>query len=191
MMRKKVLLLMIISMGSWYTAQVGINQVNPNLSSDLELGSKNKTLLLNRVPTTGSVSNPTNGMMIYDVSEECVKAFQGGQWSKCLGKGLLKTSNSLSSTLSLSCASAVISPSPVAGQSYNGTLTIPYTGGNGSSYTAQSLEANGLSAVLPAGSFTKGSGNLQYSITGTLRRADKIPFNIDIAGIKCTIATIK
>lgn len=178
---------MIIGMGSLYHAQVGINQANPHLSADLELGSQNKTLILNRVPNTGAVSNPADGMMIYDISEECVKAFQAGKWSKCLGKGLLRTSNSLSSP-SLLCSSAVISPSPVTGQSYKGILTIPYTGGNGISYQSQNLQVNGLTAVLSAGNLASGNGNLQYSITGIPVSANSTVFNIDITGSKCAVS---
>lgn len=186
-MKKKVLLLLIIGIASLCYAQVGIGTANPHLSADLELGSQNKTLILNRVPNTSAISNPADGMMIYDISEECVKAYQEGKWSKCLGKGLLKTSNSLS----LSCASAVISPAPVIGQPYRGILTIPYTGGNGISYQSQSLQANGLTAVLPAGNFLKGTGSIQYSVTGTPSRANNTIFNIDIAGSKCAGISVK
>ncbi|OCA71090.1 hypothetical protein BBH99_03380 [Chryseobacterium contaminans] len=187
-MKKKILLMITFSFSVLSFAQVGIKTDNPNLSSDLELGSNNKTLLLNRVPTTASVANPVNGMMIYDQSEECVKAYQNGKWSKCLGKGL-SGKKTLMSSVSLLCNSATISPNPVAGQPFKGTLTIPYTGGNGGSYGAQSIQANGLTAILPVGNFALGNGTLQYSVTGTPDRTGNITFNTNIAGNTCSVAS--
>lgn len=187
-MKKNVLLLISFSFSVLSFAQVGIKKDNPNLSSDLELGSNNKTLLLNRVPNTAAVANPVNGMMIYDQSEECVKAYQNGKWSKCLGKGL-NGKKALASSVSLLCTSATISPNPVAGQPFKGTLTIPYTGGNGGSYEAQTIQTNGLTATLPVGNFVIGNGSLQYSITGTPDKTGNITFNANIAGNTCSVVS--
>ncbi|MCS4304380.1 hypothetical protein [Chryseobacterium sp. BIGb0232] len=186
-MKKNVLLLITFSFSVLSFAQVGIKQENPNLSSDLELGSNNKTLLLNRVPNTAAVANPVNGMMIYDISEECVKAFQADKWSKCLGKGLIGK-KALMNPVSLSCTSATVSPSPIAGQAYKGVLTVPYTGGNGGVYDAVSIQTNGLTAALPAGQFAIGNGRLQYSITGTPDRTGNITLNVNVAGNTCSVA---
>lgn len=181
-MKKKLLLPICISISTLSLAQVGINQPNPNLSADLELGSTNKSLLLNRIPNTGVINNPVNGMLIYDVSEQCVKAFQGGVWSQCFWK---------ESPFALACASAVFNPSPaIQGQSYSGTLTIPYTGGDGSAYTAQSITSNGLTAVLPAGVFASGNGTLQYSIAGNPTSVAPAIFNISIKGSTCSALTL-
>ncbi|SDI67263.1 hypothetical protein [Chryseobacterium jejuense] len=187
-MKKKVLLMITFSFSVLSLAQVGIKKDNPHLSSDLELGSNNKTLLLNRVPNTAAVANPVNGMMIYDQSEECVKAYQNGKWSKCLGKGLIGK-KALASPISLLCTSATVSPNPVSGQAFKGTLTIPYTGGNGSSYEAQSIQTNGLTATLPVGNFVVGNGSLQYSITGIPDRTGNITFNANIAGNTCSVVS--
>ncbi|PQA94562.1 hypothetical protein B0A69_08855 [Chryseobacterium shigense] len=98
-------------------AQVGIKKDNPHLSTDLELGSNNKALILNRVQNTDAVPNPVNGMMIYDLSEECVKAYQSGKWSKCLGKNLRAKKNS--GPLSLSKNSVNLPHDFNSGQSYH------------------------------------------------------------------------
>lgn len=185
-MKKNVLLLIACCFSVLFFAQVGIKKENPNLSADLELGSTTKTLLLNRVPNTAAVANPVNGMMIYDLSEECVKAYQADKWSKCLGKGL-NGRKAFAGPVSLSCSSAAVSPNPVAGQAFKGTLTIPYTGGDGRSYQAQSIQANGLTASLPAGNFVLGNGSLQYSITGTPDSTGNITFNANIAGNACVV----
>ncbi len=185
---KKNVLLIALSFNAFCYAQIGIKKDNPHSSADLELGSENKTLLLNRVANTNAVPNPVDGMMIYDQSEECVKAYQAGKWSKCLGTSTLKTSSPLHS-LSLSCSSATLSPAPKVGQPYKGMLVIPYTGGDGSSYQPQSIQANGLTAELAVGNFVRGNGSLQYSVTGIPDKAGNITFNVNIAGKTCSVTS--
>lgn len=76
-------------LGTYATAQIGIKTDTQNPSVDLELGSTDKALLLNRVANTNTVSNPANGMLIYDISEDCVKVYQADKWSKCIWKNPL------------------------------------------------------------------------------------------------------
>ncbi|WP_370901395.1 hypothetical protein [Chryseobacterium gossypii] len=181
-MKKKLLLPIYITISSFSFSQVGINQPNPNLSADLELGSTNKSLLLNRIPNTGVIKNPVNGMLIYDVSEQCVKAFQRGAWSNCFWK---------ESSFALICASAVFNPaSATQNQPYTGTLTIPYTGGDGSAYAAQTYQANGLTATLSAGNFATGNGTLQFNVIGTPVSASPAVFNISINGSTCSALSL-
>ncbi|PQA94561.1 hypothetical protein B0A69_08850 [Chryseobacterium shigense] len=180
---KKLLLTIYFSVSSLSFAQVGINEANPHLSADLELGSKNKSLLLNRVPNTGAVANPVNGMIIYDVAEQCVKAFQGGAWSQCFWKE--------NAAFALTCASAVFAPTTATqGQSYTGTLTIPYTGGDGSAYSGQTIQSNGLVATLAAGTFSTGAGSLQFSVTGFPVTSGSAVFSITINGSTCSSITL-
>lgn len=182
-MKKKLLLPIYFSLCSFAVAQVGINQPNPNLSADLELGSTNKSLLLNRVPNTGAIANPVNGMLIYDVAEQCVKAFQGGAWSQCFWKD--------NPEFALTCASAVFAP-PTAtqGQPYTGTLTIPYTGGDGSAYPGQTIQSNGLTATLAPGTFAVGNGSLQFSVTGFPVASGTAVFSITVNGSTCSTISI-
>lgn len=182
-MKKKLLLPIYISISAFASAQVGINQPNPNISADLELGSTNKSLLLNRIPNTGVINNPVNGMLIYDVSEQCVKAFQGGAWSKCFWKE--------NTVFTLNCAAAAFTPnSATQGQVYNGTLTIPYTGGDGSSYPDQTFQTNGLTATLTAGTFAVGNGTLQLKVAGYPITSGTATFNITVNGSSCPAITL-
>ncbi|MCQ9641030.1 hypothetical protein MP478_16725 [Chryseobacterium sp. WG14] len=125
-MRKKLLLQISICFNVLTFAQVGIKKENPHLSTDLELGSNNKALILNRVPNTNAIPNPANGMMIYDLSEECVKAYQSGKWSKCLGKNL--RAKQASDPLSLSKGSVDLPHDFIAWQFYR-EQDITYTQG--------------------------------------------------------------
>ncbi|TZF92718.1 hypothetical protein FW781_20215 [Chryseobacterium panacisoli] len=182
-MKKKLLLTTCLSITTFSFAQVGINQPNPHLSADLELGSTNKSLLLNRVPNTGAINNPVNGMLIYDVSEQCVKAFQGGAWSQCFWKE--------TTSFALLCSSAAFNPaSATQNQPYSGTLTIPYTGGDGSAYTTQVYQANGLTATLVPGNFQVGNGTLQFNVIGTPVSTSPAVFNITVNGSTCSAISL-
>ena len=63
---------------------VGINAPNPETSALLELRSSNQALLLTRVPNTAAITTPVNGMILYDNSTSCVKAYENSAWSTCL-----------------------------------------------------------------------------------------------------------
>jgi len=61
---------------------MGTNQPNPNAL--LDLSSINKALLLPRIANTGAVSSPVNGMMVYDISSNCIKSYENSIWTPCL-----------------------------------------------------------------------------------------------------------
>jgi len=85
--------------------RVGIGTTAPVTSSILELNSTSRALLLTRVATTASITNPINGMLIYDISANCVKAYENGAWSGCIssgsGSGTANQSTVIPSTISL------------------------------------------------------------------------------------------
>ena len=61
-------------------AQVGINTTSPATSSDLELASTDKTLLLNRVSSTAKITSPVDGMVFYHSVQKCFKGYANGTW---------------------------------------------------------------------------------------------------------------
>lgn len=65
-------------------AQVGIGTTTPLAGSILELKASDKAFLLTRVATTAAVTTPVNGMMVYDISSNCIKGYQNGAWTGCL-----------------------------------------------------------------------------------------------------------
>ncbi|MBB4805937.1 uncharacterized protein (TIGR02145 family) [Chryseobacterium defluvii] len=166
-------------------SQVGIGTATPHTSADLELGSPNKALYLNRVANTSLIDDPQPGMLIYDLEDKCVKAYQGdpSAWSDCL---IGSPVNGVGTVASLNCGSAAFSPaSGTQGTAYTGTLTVPYTGGNGGPYGSQSFAQDGLTFTLPAGNFANGAGNLVYNITGTPTATGTISVNITAGGQSC------
>ncbi|MGG7437250.1 hypothetical protein ACQ7CU_04135 [Chryseobacterium arthrosphaerae] len=177
----KYITLMLIIMGNVVFSQVGIGTSTPHTSSDLDLGDTNKALYLNRVSDTSVINDPQPGMMVFDVSEQCIKAYQDSpaKWSGCMG--------SVSGTVSgLTCSSASFSPATATqGAVYTGTLTIPYTGGNGGTYPSQSFTQNGLTFTLTAGNFSMGNGNVVYNINGTPVTSGTTSVNITAGGQSC------
>ena len=63
---------------------VGIGTGTPATDALLDLTSASKALLLTRVANTAAVVNPVNGMLIYDISSNCVKSYENNAWSVCL-----------------------------------------------------------------------------------------------------------
>ena len=78
-----------------------------------------------------------------------------------------------------------------AGTAYTGTVTVPYTGGNGAAYTAGTAIAStgvtGLTATLQAGNLATGAGNLTYSLSGTPSAAGTASFALSFGGQSCTL----
>ena len=83
---KKLFLLTLLLFAFAVTAQVkiGNNPTTLGTSSLLELESTNKGLVLPRVANTAAITAPVNGMIIYDLSSNCIKGYENGIWSDCL-----------------------------------------------------------------------------------------------------------
>lgn len=124
-------------------------------------------------------------MVIYDLTDKCIKAYQGNPagWSGCI----IGNSGLTGSVTSINCAGAYFTPNfATVGQTYTGTLTVPYTGGNGGIYPAQTTTVNGLTFNLPLGVFATGDGNVVYNVTGTPTTAGTTTVNITIGGQSCS-----
>jgi hypothetical protein len=91
----------------------------------------------------------------------------------------------------LTCASATNSGALVQGVSAaNVSSNVPYTGGNGGTYTAQTITSTGvtgLTATRAAGNLVQGAGILTYTITGTPSSTGTASFAISVGGQSCTL----
>jgi formylglycine-generating enzyme required for sulfatase activity len=91
----------------------------------------------------------------------------------------------------LNCTSAIHSGLLYSGLQTNGVLSlVPYTGGNGGIYGSQMVNStgvSGLTASLVEGTFSNGSGNLSYAITGTPSGVGTASFALNIGGRQCTL----
>ena len=165
--------------------RVGIGTTTPQ--AVLEVKSTNSGLLLPRVANTAAVTTAVNGMLIYDISSECVKSYEDNTWSECLSSPGI-----VGEIASLDCAGATHNGSVVNGSPLSGVSSvISYTGGNGGIYNAKVVNSTGitgLTATLASGSLTTGNGTLTYTITGTPSGPGTANFAISIAEQACTLS---
>jgi hypothetical protein len=104
-------------------------------------------------------------------------------------------------TRTVALPAATITALDCAGATHNGTLTsgtaasgvssvISYTGGNGGTYTTQTITSTGvtgLTATLTAGTIASGAGTITYTITGTPVASGTASFAISLGGQSCTL----
>ncbi len=128
-MKKYLLIITIILIPFITFSQVGIGTTNPYSTSILDLTASNRALLLPRVANTAAVAVPLNGMMIYDISSNCVKSYENSVWTDCLSA---TQSNIISNTVTVNCATAgfvgnmvntVVNTNNASGVHYRVTLT--------------------------------------------------------------------
>ena len=95
---------------------------------------------------------------------------------------------------SLSCESTKLTGSLIENTPVNAvTISIVYSGGNGGSYSSQSVTSTGvvgLTATLQAGTFSNGNGNLIFIVSGTPSAAGNAFFSLNIAGKECTVSIL-
>lgn len=180
---------------------VGIGTITPDASSILELnvdglnsGSKKGFLgprvALKSNTDTITIPKPANGLLVYNLGTDPNFVYtgyifwNGTQWKSIDGRPLIP-----GSIQNLTCNRVTAIPSSyTAGQSYSGFMIIPYTGGDGGLYPAQTIgPVNGLTAKLEAGQFNIGNGALRYTVTGTptLTSPGTTKFTVTIGNKTC------
>ena len=95
-MKKYTTLLVALFISATSFAQVGVGTNTPTAGAILELKAADKALLLTRIANTAAVTTPVNGMMVYDISTNCIKGYQNGAWTGCLSACAANTSNASS-----------------------------------------------------------------------------------------------
>lgn len=162
----------------------------PQSSAILELESTNKGFLAPRVTLSSNtdattISSPATGLLVYNTGTGGLTTagymfWNGTEWRTLEGHSL-----AAAAVTALQCSAAVLSPASTNGVSYTGTLTIPYTGGNGGTYAAASVTANGLTATRPAGRLNNGAGVLTYNVSGTPGASATTTFAISLGTASC------
>jgi len=108
----------------------------------------------------------------------------------CKKKSSTTDGSSTASISALTCASTTLSGTLYASTAFTGTATVPYTGGNGGTYSAgtaiSSTGVTGLTATLQAGTLASGAGSIVYTITGTASGAGTATFAITFGGQTCS-----
>ncbi|CAA7391357.1 FISUMP domain-containing protein [Chryseobacterium fistulae] len=87
----------------------------------------------------------------------------------------------------LDCATATFNPSTLAQGTAvtGGILTVPYTGGNGANYPAETVTVNGLTFTRNGGTLATGNGTLQYSFSGTPTTAGAMNVHVTLGDKSC------
>lgn len=193
---KNIITLAILLATAGLSAQVGIGTKTPDASAILDINVDNlpanakKGLLPPRMSTgeRDAIASPAEGLTIYNTTNKCIEYWNATNWiSAC--DGSVVTTQPITA---LTCSSAGFSTSHFyVSESYLGTATVPYTGGNGTGYSAgtsiASTGVTGLTATLQAGTLATGDGNLTYNITGTASTRGFASFAISFGGQSCTM----
>lgn len=149
--------------------KIGDNPSTMGASSALELESSSKSLVITRVASTNAISSPVNGMIVYDVSANCIKGFENGSWSGCYG--------ATTPSVEVSCGgfSGTYNPNiPLSGAEYSITLINNTFGSSTVGFQTSDLVLSGVSGYsvssVSASSITLAAGQsatITYSISGT------------------------
>lgn len=174
---KKIIYLGLLFAGLTSSAQVkiGDNPTNLGASSSLELESTNKALVLTRVANTAAITTPVNGMIVYDLSSNCVKAYENGVWSNCLSAGATP-----GTSLTVDCNTSGIvgdftNGVALSGASFSVKIINNSSANSTLSFAAGDLALSGASAGITVGTPTPASATLNpgqqvtvvYPLSGT------------------------
>lgn len=176
------------------TGSVGIGITLPNNSAKLDISSTNKGVLLPKIalnsPTDQvTVPSPATGLLLYNTGVSGLGYTGYVFWNGTEWRTFNNSSTKPGTIGTISCTSVSLSPSSyTSGVAYNGSMTVPYTNGDGGTYPAQTIgPVNGLTATLAAGNFNIGSGNLIYTVSGTptVTSPTTTTFPLSIGGQTC------
>ena len=115
----------------------------------------------------------------------------------CLGQAtgtpyIIATSTKVPTVTGLICGTATIIGGLIPGVAASGvSASVPYTGGDGGSYSSQTVSSTGitgLTATLAAGTLAIGSGSVVYTITGIPSAPGPASFAISLGGQTCTLS---
>jgi uncharacterized protein (TIGR02145 family) len=168
---------------------IGIGTVAPNTTAIADLTSTTQGFLMPRMTTIqrNAIVNPANGLMIFNLTTGCPNYFFNNQWYEWCGTGVTP----VAAISSINCAGATTTGTLTQGMvSNNVSVSIGYLGGNGGSYSGQSIASTGVTgliATLSQGNMAIGAGTLSFTITGTPASAGTATFAITVGGQSCNL----
>lgn len=98
---KLILVFAFLFAANYLTAQVGIGTTTPSTNSALDVHSTSKGLMLPRLNDTTNVSNPSAGLMIYDIQTKTPAFHDGARWNTVASQSMMNsTTDSITYTIS-------------------------------------------------------------------------------------------
>lgn len=160
-----------------------------NVDGTSQKGFLGPRVALESITDQQTVLDPANGLLVYNTGEGDLMYIGYVYWNGSEWRALNSGSLAPGVIGSITCNAVQLTPSVYeAGKEYEGTMIVPYVGGNGGVYEAQTLgPINGLTATLASGNFSAGAGNLAYTIKGipTVTTPEVTTFPIVIGGQTC------
>lgn len=170
---KKLLFSITLLLSATIYSQVGIGTSSPNSSAMLDIVASDKGLLIPRVALTNAtdqvtVPSPAVGLLVYNTGASTLTYKGFVFWNGTEWRSINNTSTVNPSISGLTCSGASAFPQTfTSGVPYSGTLTVPYSNGNGGSYQSGSpFTQNGLTFTLNPGTLNSGNGTITYSVSG-------------------------
>ncbi|MGB0871261.1 MAG: hypothetical protein ACPGSD_16850 [Flavobacteriales bacterium] len=120
----KKLLYQVLFVGCIQVAnsQIGIGTLTPDNSAILDVYSTEKGFLPPRLNSDANVANPTEGLVIYDESDNCINVYNGGSWVDLCAN---VSSPSTPSLFASNCEGVFNNISTFGTHSYNTTFLDP------------------------------------------------------------------
>ncbi len=174
---------------SW-NPSTSIGAMNSNLKMPMAGNRFDVTGLLGNVGTMGIYwSSTVSGIFSRYLNFSPTGASMTGNY-RAGGFSVRCIKETLATIGSLNCGGMTLAGTLLSGQAATGvSINVPYTGGNGGYYTAQTIPSTGvtgLTATLASGFVVSGSGSLIYTVTGTPSGAGSASFALNIGGQICS-----
>jgi hypothetical protein len=97
---KKNILIGLLFLAISVNAQIGIGTQTPSANAMLDVTSSNKGILLPRLSDTGKINNPTEGLLIYNLSTKTPTFYNGKSWNSFSTASLQPVGDSLTYSIS-------------------------------------------------------------------------------------------
>ncbi|MDR6404060.1 MULTISPECIES: hypothetical protein [Chryseobacterium] len=172
----------------YQTGGVAVGTMSPDPSAKVDITAADKGFLMPRVGLNSNtdvttIPNPAVGLQVYNTGTGNMKYKGFVFWNGTEWRAMTDRSTIDPVITALNCNSASANPASfLNGTLYNGTLSVPYTGGNGGSYSGgASFTQNGLTFTLNPGTLEVGNGTITYSVTGIPNFSSPNTVNVPIS----------
>lgn len=157
-------------------------------SAALEIESTNKGFLLPRMSRAQmyNITSPSDGLMVYDTDNNCLRVCEGGKWTGCY---------QYAGSFDLLPLAATWSKDIGTSTSVSGvTVSVPYVNGDLAAVTSMSVNSTGVTGLVMTSRVSlvpqQSSGVLMFDVSGTTgATAGTANFTLVIGGTSYVLST--